>query len=574
VSVATQTPGARLAAAGSSPPSRGGGGWIWTRGVPVVAVLLGLVLRLRLREYTFNRSLFPDEVTLTHDVVGRTFGQLLHVNPNGQAAPIGWLWTSKVATVVFGQHDLTLRLVPFLASVVALLLFPYVGRELVGRWAMPAALLLFATSPALIYYASEAKQYSSDVTCTLLALAITLAVYQRRPGPRPALAWALLASGVIWFSQPGILLVALGGAVLALRWLRRPQGLRWLIVAAVPPLVVLGIDYVVVLRDQAASTLLKNYWAAGSPPAPLQLRSASSWLYRDVNDALGDPGHLAHPVLVLTLCAVGALVLVSRRAWRWPTLLLLSPLLIAVIVGVARVYPLRQRLALYLLPLVYLLMCSGLRVLDQALRPRLRIWGQGVVAAVVAVMVGVTRDRGSPAESRSWPARWITPFADHYRKGDAIYREYPWAAVDYSYYAPRHPQLARPGLFRFVSGHAACAHAPDLSRLRVHQRAWVYFEESCRQGAARLHEDLPVLLPECGHTARQLHPPRSVRRRLPVPGHRFGSGAAAGLAAEHVLRPPVEVSQSRVTRCRARMYSASTPSRQVSFLPSSRERAL
>lgn len=412
MSVATQTPGARLAAAGSSPPSRGGGGWIWTRGVPVVAVLLGLVLRLRLRlrEYTFNRSLFPDEVTLTHDVVGRTFGQLLHVNPNGQAAPIGWLWTSKVATVVFGQHDLTLRLVPFLASVVALLLFPYVGRELVGRWAMPAALLLFATSPALIYYASEAKQYSSDVTCTLLALAITLAVYQRRPGPRPALAWALLASGVIWFSQPGILLVALGGAVLALRWLRRPQGLRWLIVAAVPPLVVLGIDYVVVLRDQAASTLLKNYWAAGSPPAPLQLRSASSWLYRDVNNALGDPGHLAHPVLVLTLCAVGALVLVSRRAWRWPTLLLLSPLLIAVIVGVARVYPLRQRLALYLLPLVYLLMCSGLRVLDQALRPRLRIWGQGV-AAVVTVMVGVTRDRGSPAESRSWPARWITPWA-------------------------------------------------------------------------------------------------------------------------------------------------------------------
>jgi len=161
VSVATQTSGARLAAAGSSPPSRGGVGWIWTHGVPVVAVLLGLVLRLR--EYTFNRSLFPDEVTLTHDVVGRTFGQLLHVNPNGQAAPIGWLWTSKVAAVVFGQHDLTLRLVPFLASVAALLLFPYVGRELVGRWAMPAALLLFATSPALIYYTSEAKQYSSDV---------------------------------------------------------------------------------------------------------------------------------------------------------------------------------------------------------------------------------------------------------------------------------------------------------------------------------------------------------------------------------------------------------------------------
>jgi len=482
VSVATQPSGARLAADGSSPPSRGGVSWIWTRGVPVLAVLLGLVLRLR--EYTFNRSLFPDEVTLTHDVVGRTFGQLLHVNPNGQAAPIGWLWTSKVATVVFGQHDLTLRLVPFLASVAALLLFPYVGRELVGRWAMPAALLLFATSPALIYYASEAKQYSSDVTCTLLALAITLAVHQRRPGPRPALAWALLASGVIWFSQPGILLVALGGAVLALRWLRRPQGLRWLIVAAVPPLVVLGIDYVVVLRDQAASTLLKNYWAAGSPPAPLQLRSASSWLYRDVNDALGDPGHLAHPVLVLTLCAVGALVLVSRRAWRWPTLLLLSPLLIAVIVGVARVYPLRQRLALYLLPLVYLLMCSGLRVLDQALRPRLRVWGQGAVAAVVAVALGVTAgpgfSRGVQVLARpldhSAGRQALQFIADHYRKGDAIYREYPWAVVDYSYYSPRHPQLPRPGLFRFASGHAACAHAPDLSRLKVHQRAWVYFE--------------------------------------------------------------------------------------------------
>jgi len=53
------------------------------------------------------------------------------------------------------------------------------------------------------------------------------------------------------------------------------------------------------------------------------------------------------------------------------------------------------------------------------------------------------------------------------------------------------------------------------------------------------------------------------------------TGVLVGIAAQQALGNLfAEVGQSRVTRCRARMYSASTPSRQVSFLPSSRERAL
>lgn len=457
----------------------------WCTWLPLLVVLLGIALRVR--EYLYDRSLWPDEVTVASDALQRSYGQLMHVNPNGQAAPIGWFWATKASAQVFGPHELALRLLPFIASVVSMLLFPYVGRRLVGRWAMPAALLMFATAPHLIYYAAEAKQYSSDVAALLVAIAVTLVISDRRPSLRLASAWALMGAVLVWFSQPGILVVAACGLVLAARWVRRPGWSSAIVLAAGLPAAVLAIDYVLLLRQQSKSSLLQNYWVAGYPPKPLQVPSLARWLYHDVEDLLQDPGALHHPALALLLGAMGLGLLARRRRTdiRAVTLLML-PLVVAVTVAVVRLYPLRQRLALYLLPLVFLLICAGLSIMD---RPAQRPWvraTQATFALAVAVAVGVTvypaAARGVEVFGRPIDhtvGRQALDFiAARYQPGDQIYREYPWASVTYDYYAPLHPQLPEPGQFDFAASPAGgCDVTATLAtHLQVGTRVWVYFD--------------------------------------------------------------------------------------------------
>jgi hypothetical protein len=448
---------------------------------PVAVVLLGLALRAR--QYFYNRSLWPDEIAVTDDIAHGSFRGLMHTQPNGQAAPIGWFWAERVAIDIFGLQEFALRLTPFIASIVALLLFPYVGRRLVGRWAMPLALLIFATSPQLLYYSSEVKQYGSDVACALVIVAITLVVSERAPSWRLAAWWLLLASCVIWFSQPGILLTAGCGVVLFLRWFRRPRGLLWVAAAGVAPLVVLAVDYFSALKDQSKSTLLQDYWVGGYPPKPYGLHSSTQWLWHDSGELLLDPGRLTHPVIVFVLGAVGIAVLLTRRKWRWATVMLVFPFVLAVAVAVLRVYPLRQRLGLYLLPFVFMLMCAPLRAVGSSFRPKLPRIAKGAVAVAVLAAVVVSgwpgfsrgvRVLGEPLEHTG--GRQLTAYIAHNIKpGDVVYREFPWAAVSWDFYAARHPELPKPGSFVFVST-PTCVGVPSVAALTPGTRVWVFFD--------------------------------------------------------------------------------------------------
>ena len=448
---------------------------------PLIAAIVGVGLRSR--EYIYNRSLWPDEIAVVRDIVGRSFGQLMHTTSNGQAAPIGWFWAERLSTNVFGISEFSLRLVPFVASLLALGLFPYVAWKVAGRWVMPIAMLVFAMSPQIIFYSSDVKQYGSDITCALLIVAVTIAVLERSPAFGPAAWWAVTAACVIWFSQPGILVAAGCGVVLFLRWVRQRRGLLWVGVAAFLPLVVLLEDYLSALRQQSQSSLLQNYWVAGYPPKPFGVAKSARWLYHDVNALFADPGRLEHPALVLLLGAVGILVLVTQRSRRWTTPLVVLPIVLGVVFAFLRVYPLRQRLGLYLFPFIFILMCAGIPPLNKAVRPRVPLGGQRLVAVLVVAAVAAT----------SWSGLWrgVSIFGrpldvtsgrqsaafivKHIEPGDVIYIQDPWATEAWDWYGVR-DRLPSPGEFSFVASAAGCNAVPGVSQLPVGERVWVYFD--------------------------------------------------------------------------------------------------
>ena len=459
----------------AAPPWLRDGYFVW---LPRVAVLVGAVLRIR--NWAHDRSLWLDEIEVAVQIEGRSFAQLTHPLGTNQAAPIGWLWAERTSVDWFGTNENALRLVPLLFSLAALAIAPYAARQLIGVAAAPVAVVLFATSPGLIYFAAETKQYSSDATCVLLVLVVSAPLMRSAPTWRRALLWGLATSGLAWFSFPAVVVSAACGAAIAVRWVRRPRVLLALAGGGALLAANLLAQYEVTLRKLSDNRLLVVWWQwmNGYPRDSAGLRDELSWLHRAGFGVIRDPVHLAAPVLVLLAVVWGAAV---TARWRLDAAVLLClPIAVAIGLAVARRYPMAVRLSLFLIPSILMLLAAGVvgavTTSVVVMRRTQQVWPVAVVAVLAAALLVVTAGRTTvsgigkivrPDEVTS--GRDTVAFvAQHRRPSDLVLVEAPWALPNFHYYGPRQ-HVTSDGTFSF-SG-SSCRRDP-FARLRG-RRAWL-----------------------------------------------------------------------------------------------------
>src|SRR2546430_8915098 len=120
---------------------------------PAWGILALVLLGLALRAYHYLRvpSVWHDEAALVMNVLTRDFAELLGPLRWHEAAPPLFLWIERAAFLALGDGVLALRLLPFLASCAALLLFVPVTRSLLPAAAVPWAVFLFACSEQLAW---------------------------------------------------------------------------------------------------------------------------------------------------------------------------------------------------------------------------------------------------------------------------------------------------------------------------------------------------------------------------------------------------------------------------------------
>ena len=133
-----------------------------------------------------------------------------------------------VWTALFGTSATAVRSLSGVISVLTLPLAWYVARRLVGRRAAAALVVLLATSPFLIRYASETRMYALLVLLTVLGIGAGTAVV-RRPGAGPVLAFGAVTGALLLTHVWAFHVVAVtGGLALAALPLRRGPALRLL----------------------------------------------------------------------------------------------------------------------------------------------------------------------------------------------------------------------------------------------------------------------------------------------------------------------------------------------------------
>lgn len=488
----------------------------------VTAALIALVVfgaALRIYSYVGDRSLWLDEASLAHNIIGRSFAGLLAPLDRQQVAPIGFLWLEKAAVSLFGTSEYALRLVPLLASLAALPLFAIVARRLLAPIASIFSLALFATATPLLYFAAETKQYSLDVAVTLALFA--LAIPRRQADGAPSVGTAspgrrlraVVVAGVIapWLSQPSVFILGGVALYLAIPFIRaRSAGERR---DAARPLVPVFAMWALsggasILRsftqmDPATHASLDRFWERGFIPISGGIMASVHWLGATTHDVLAwlFPPLVAAAAVALLVLGIAALV---RRS-DGSASLVLAPLAFMLLASVLHLYPVSYRLILFVAPCLLITIGAGAEWLLKlagslgahrspgANEPREAVAEASPMAsaatyalcAALALLAARTAMTMVEIPFYREELRPVVEYLARHRQSDDLIYVYYASSPAFQYYA------ARDGIPRSAYRVGSCArddwhhYLSEMDELRGHPRVWFVMSHPFSKGGIR-----------------------------------------------------------------------------------------
>ncbi|MCS7018627.1 MAG: hypothetical protein RMJ87_00805 [Cytophagales bacterium] len=327
----------------------------------IVFFVIGVITRAN--QFFYNKSLWVDEAMLALNVVERDYKQLLQTLDYNQMAPVGFLLISKFVGSLTKYADWGLRLVPFLTALASLYLFwlllRYLLPENANRLVQLISVILFACSFRLMYFASEFKQYSSDVFWALLVLLVSLRADLLQKPKR--LITALLVGAIgLWFSHPLIFVLAGIGIYWVVENFYQNTLTNWFktILLGIGWLSSFLIEYLFILSKDGNVGYMQQYWKGNFLPLfPTNRYDFEIWLYIPEELFYYTIG-VSHMSWLLMFIAITGVITFWHQQARWVIALVL-PFLIVIASSMLQLYPYNSRLLLFLTPLVAIIVGKG-----------------------------------------------------------------------------------------------------------------------------------------------------------------------------------------------------------------------
>ncbi len=450
--------------------------------LPWTIISFGILVRLV--QYLFNRSLWNDEAALALNIVNRSYSQLLQPLDYDQAAPIGFLFTQKLAIQLFGNNEYALRLFPFLAAVISLFLFYQLAKRCLQPQAAIIALALFSTLHIWLQYATEVKQYSSDVAIAVL-LCLLLMPMHKNLSITAIITYSIVGAITIWFSHPAIFVLAgigiscfllsLGNKKLSVSLKLIGIYLTW------------GLSfasfYLLTLKDLANQEDLYNSWQ-GRGTFPVSFLDIN-WLFTSFIDFFHKP--LGFPDIFVGIAIFAFLAGCTSLFYKRKAVLLvlLSPIIVTYFAAYLHKYPFDGRLVLFLIPFFTLLIGEGADLIRR--KTASTSFAKVGILVLVLLLVPPLGTAGYLI-FKPYVKQEIRPVISYMRKhqqaGDIVY-VYQRAEYQFKYYANKFGY--QPGDYILgiddldkQDGQGTSAaewqrYKSDLDKLRGNSRVWIIF---------------------------------------------------------------------------------------------------
>jgi uncharacterized membrane protein len=377
--------------------------------VVAVAVLTGIAFR------AYSKSdLWIDE-TLSVDISRQvTLGGVIDALRHDGHPPV-YYFLLHWWMLVFGQGDTAVRAMSAVISVATLPFIWRIADAIGGRRCALAALVLMATSPQAVRYATETRMYSLVVLLSSIGWLALRAALRHPTWPR--LAGVALVSGLLLLTHywSGYLLAGTGCLLLwsALRGPAEGRGTAWRCLGAVAVGGLIFLPWLPNFITQATTT--GTPWAAPARPAQL----AFSLLVG--SDSTGEAHLLGVLVGILVLLALlgrpmdGYRIEIdvrTRPQVRSEVALITLVLSLAAVFGVIGAVAFAERYTAIILPMLIVVAAVGITRLPN--RP-VRV---GVVAVVA--LLGLAASAHTSIESRTQVGQVAQALRDEALRGDLV----------------------------------------------------------------------------------------------------------------------------------------------------------
>jgi hypothetical protein len=359
-----------------------------------------------------NDSLWLDEAWVANSVLAPSISEMLYYDKWVQSTPPLLLLLVRTATVFLGIKEVTLRLVPWLAGLLSVLMVALVLRR---SFRFPLALLgttFFATNYYVLKYAQQVKQFSTDLLVSCLFLTVIWIMLES--GRNRRLYWILAGLGTIgiflsytavfWFPV-AIIVVLLISSHAAKN--DRPWHQNILRVESLFLLLLYGTSFatlyflfVIPNRDPSLLTFWQHAFFGNAGLARSMFR-----FIQNISDLLvpRDAGlaPISNALMVLCLGGIFRAIIGAVRKDRGAFRLLLVfflPIMTSVIVSFARQYPLLEkwspRFVIWILPALVVVVMYAVEPLwiriERLLQRTLSLGAVEIIVVVLCILYGMT----------------------------------------------------------------------------------------------------------------------------------------------------------------------------------------
>ena len=154
-------------------------------------VIAGLATRFSL----MTVSLWEDESWVANSVLTPSLSEMFHYEKWLQTSPPLFLVLLRASTSVFGRNEVALRLVPWLAGAISVVLVSVVLTRLFPAGLAVVGTFFFLTNYWAVKYSQQVKQYTADLLVSSLFVFLLLSYL--RDGQKRRTFWALVLTGGI-----------------------------------------------------------------------------------------------------------------------------------------------------------------------------------------------------------------------------------------------------------------------------------------------------------------------------------------------------------------------------------------
>lgn len=300
---------------------------------------------LRLKAYFASYSFWMDECSLAINIIKRGIFGFFAPLEHYQSAPPLFLSLTKILTLIFGNDEKVYRFIPLVCSIASIPLFYLCSRKfLSNKITLIFALLLFNLNYQLIYFSIEFKQYSSDVFFCLLAFLIFSNMKIAKFSNLKIFVYGLISAFSLLFCLPSAFLIF---AFLLNEFFIEKTKIKSLLIFSFPFFIIVPFYYFYNLLP-SKNIMMSRYselWSAGFIDSFLDfilIFRENVFFFFNSKMALG----------FLLLLGFGFYFLIKQKKN------LLIPFFFSIVLfaSIFHIYPLKQRVALYILPFLILVL--------------------------------------------------------------------------------------------------------------------------------------------------------------------------------------------------------------------------